>query len=61
MSQLRKMVQEDELTWRMYEIGATCCTAYSENNLEEDHLLPFLRLYIQHGSKIHQSVDMKSV
>ena len=25
VSQLRKMVQEDELTWRMYEIGATCC------------------------------------
>ena len=23
VSQLRKMVQEDELTWRMYEIGAT--------------------------------------
>lgn len=25
VSQLRKMVQGDELTWRMYEIGATCC------------------------------------
>lgn len=25
VSELRKMVSDDELTWKMYEIGATCC------------------------------------
>lgn len=25
VSELRKMVENDELTWKLYEIGATCC------------------------------------
>lgn len=25
VSELRKMVQNDDMTWRLYEIGATCC------------------------------------
>ena len=25
VSELRKMVQDDDATWRLYEIGATCC------------------------------------
>lgn len=32
VAQLRKMVQGDELTWKLYEIGATCCLNQCEKS-----------------------------